>query len=74
MQNTKCPHLPAGGEPQDAQRASTTPAPPRQARDLYCYFDNDIKVHAPFDAQALQRHLERSVQSGGLPEILPRSS
>ena len=25
----------------------------RQPRDVYCYFDNDIKVHAPFDAQRL---------------------
>lgn len=33
-------------------------APPRRAhRDIYCYFDNDIKVHAPFDAQSLERRL-----------------
>lgn len=25
--------------------------------DVYCYFDNDAKVHAPFDALALQRML-----------------
>jgi uncharacterized protein YecE (DUF72 family) len=27
--------------------------PPRMPRDIYCYFDNDIKVRAPFDAQSL---------------------
>ncbi|MDT4907671.1 MAG: hypothetical protein QOG22_2984 [Pseudonocardiales bacterium] len=26
-------------------------------RDVYVYFDNDVKVHAPFDAQALARRL-----------------
>ena len=25
----------------------------RKERDVYCYFDNDIKVHAPYDAQRL---------------------
>jgi len=33
-------------------------APPkRKARDVYCYFDNDIKVHAPYDAQRLSAAL-----------------
>lgn len=26
-------------------------------RDVYCYFDNDAKVHAPFDALALAQRL-----------------
>jgi uncharacterized protein YecE (DUF72 family) len=25
---------------------------------VYCYFDNDAKVHAPFDAMALMQRLE----------------
>ncbi|MCC8363982.1 DUF72 domain-containing protein [Lysobacter sp. A6] len=29
--------------------------------DLYCYFDNDVKVHAPFDAHALMRALGADV-------------
>ena len=34
-------------------------APPvRKSRDVYCYFDNDIKVKAPFDAEALIRKVE----------------
>jgi len=42
-----------GGQPQDAQLVSTKPAPKRATRDLYCYFDNDIKVRSPYDAQRL---------------------
>ena len=29
--------------------------------DVYCYFDNDVKVHAPFDAHALMRALGADV-------------
>jgi uncharacterized protein YecE (DUF72 family) len=29
----------------------------RKSRDVYCYFDNDIKVKAPFDARKLLRRL-----------------
>lgn len=46
-----------GGEPADAVCASALPPPGRRARDVYCYFDNDAKVHAPFDAQTLLRML-----------------
>lgn len=46
----------AGGEPADAHRISDT-NPPRRPRDVYCYFDNDIKVRAPFDALALSERL-----------------
>jgi uncharacterized protein YecE (DUF72 family) len=46
-----------GGEPEDAVRASTRPPPRRASRDVYCYFDNDAKVHAPFDAKSLMRKL-----------------
>ncbi|HZX29123.1 MAG TPA: DUF72 domain-containing protein [Telluria sp.] len=42
-----------GGQPGDAQTTSDQPPPKRAKRDLYCYFDNDIKVHAPFDARKL---------------------
>ncbi|HYG05562.1 MAG TPA: DUF72 domain-containing protein [Stenotrophomonas sp.] len=46
----------AGGEADDAAR-SGPPAKPRKRRDVYCYFDNDAKVHAPFDAASLMRRL-----------------
>jgi len=29
------------------------PPPKRKSRDVFVYFDNDVKVHAPFDAQRL---------------------
>jgi uncharacterized protein YecE (DUF72 family) len=41
-----------GGEPDDAKRVGG-PARSRAARDVYCYFDNDAKVRAPFDAAGL---------------------
>lgn len=47
----------AGREPADAQRVDGA-APRREARDVYCYFDNDAKVHAPFDAGALIARLQ----------------
>jgi uncharacterized protein YecE (DUF72 family) len=46
-----------GGQPGDAQLASTKAPPKRAKRDLFCYFDNDIKVHAPFDARKLMDKL-----------------
>ena len=42
----------AGGEPHDAQRIAG-PSTTVKSRDVYCYFDNDIKVKAPFDARHL---------------------
>lgn len=39
--------------PVDGKHISNTPAPKRASRDIYCYFDNDIKVKAPFDARRL---------------------
>jgi uncharacterized protein YecE (DUF72 family) len=44
-----------GTEPDDARLiAPQAPAPTRaRGRDVYSYFDNDIKVRAPFDAKRL---------------------
>lgn len=41
-----------GGQP-EGRRANTVGAP-MQPRDVYVYFDNDMKVRAPFDAQGLR--------------------
>ena len=39
--------------------------PPRAARrDVYVYFDNDAKVRAPFDAQALQTRVSELMPRG----------
>ena len=43
----------AGGQPEGADLVSSTAPPKRTSRDVYCYFDNDIKVHAPYDAKRL---------------------
>ncbi|KMM47174.1 hypothetical protein CWIS_01225 [Cellulomonas sp. A375-1] len=43
----------AGGEPADARRLGPPAAPAPAGRDVFVYFDNDTKVRAPFDAQAL---------------------
>ena len=42
-----------GNEPSDVERVIRKPSGKRKARDVYVYFDNDAKVRAPFDAQAL---------------------
>jgi uncharacterized protein YecE (DUF72 family) len=55
----------AGGtQAQDARVASPVAPARRNARDVYCYFDNDVKAYAPYDAAALIRKL-------GLPSSLP---
>ena len=41
----------------------TPPPPAPGGRDVYVYFDNDVKVRAPFDAMALAAR----VGAGPLP-------
>jgi uncharacterized protein YecE (DUF72 family) len=53
-----------GAQPDDAKLISARPALRRRSRDVYCYFDNDVKVRAPIDAQNLMRKL-------GLPVTVP---
>lgn len=48
-----------GGEPKDARKIATLTPKRRTSRDVYCYFDNDAKVRAPFDAAALIRRLQQ---------------
>jgi len=47
-----------GDQPKDAQLISDQEPPALKARDVYCYFDNDIKVKAPFDARKLLGRLD----------------
>jgi uncharacterized protein YecE (DUF72 family) len=58
----------AGGQPADAHLISSKPPPKRASRDLFCYFDNDIKVHAPFDARRLIEKLGLRVGASGALE------
>lgn len=46
-----------GAQPRGGKRASRTPPRSRRSRDVYCYFDNDAKVKAPFDARKLRDRL-----------------
>jgi uncharacterized protein YecE (DUF72 family) len=71
-----------GGQIEDARLASPLPAARRASRDVYCYFDNDVKVHAPYDAAHLAARLgvptglvagERFVPPAGLEAPRRRS-
>jgi uncharacterized protein YecE (DUF72 family) len=57
----------AGREPADARLVCTTRARARAGRDVYCYFDNTDKRHAPDNARELMRLL-------GLTDWPPRSA
>ena len=46
-----------GGTPTGGKTVASSRAPKRN-RDVYVYFDNDVKVRAPFDAEALARRLK----------------
>ena len=46
-----------GAEPNDAQLIDTANRLRHRPRDVYVYFDNDAKVRAPVDAQALRERL-----------------
>jgi len=43
----------AGSQPKNANLMSSKAPPKKASRDVFCYFDNDIKVRAPFDARRL---------------------
>lgn len=42
-----------GRQPEDAHLIVQRAPAKRATRDVYCYFDNDQKVHAPYDARRL---------------------
>ena len=46
-----------GSQPADARLISGKAGPKKASRDVFCYFDNDVKVRAPFDAQRLLEKL-----------------
>jgi uncharacterized protein YecE (DUF72 family) len=68
----------AGSEPPDAKRI-LPPASKRKSRDVFVYFDNDVKVRAPYDAMSLARRLNLpqidavDASAGSSPES-PRKS
>jgi uncharacterized protein YecE (DUF72 family) len=67
-----------GKQPSDARLIDPKQKPKaRKTREVFCYFDNDIKVHAPYDARSLLQRLgldaALKTQPGKLPEagVLP---
>jgi uncharacterized protein YecE (DUF72 family) len=46
-----------GGQEDDVRTVSDRKPPRRKRRDVYLYFDNDMKVHAPGDAARLAQKL-----------------
>jgi uncharacterized protein YecE (DUF72 family) len=52
-----------GGEVTNGRKASARDAPKRRRRDVFVYFDNDIKVRAPFDAEQLRIRVNRLLAS-----------
>jgi uncharacterized protein YecE (DUF72 family) len=59
-----------GREPRDARRAGAKEKGKGRPRDVFCYFDNDVKVRAPFDAARLMQKLklERSDEGFVFPD------
>ena len=58
-----------GGEPADAERVIDAPAPRRERRDVFLYFDNDAKVRAPFDALGLRERVDARL--AGIDSLSP---
>jgi uncharacterized protein YecE (DUF72 family) len=50
-----------GGQPKKAARVSDRPPPKRKSRDVFVYFDNDVKVRSPVDAMGLAQRLSGGV-------------
>ena len=60
-----------GGQPDDANLVVANASPPREARDVYCYFDNTDKLHAPDNARRLMELT--GVQWSPLRRVSPRA-
>ncbi len=52
-----------GGEVHDGRRASKQNAPRQASRDVFVYFDNDVKARAPFDARRLRDRVNNLLRS-----------
>lgn len=61
-----------GGEPADAERVGKVGPKRKSGRDVFLYFDNDVKVRAPADARSLAERLGVAVPERELPEVPKR--
>jgi uncharacterized protein YecE (DUF72 family) len=59
--------LKSGSKAPEALYASPTHARRRAKRDVYVYFDNDVKVRAPFDAQGLIARVDKRLSADSSP-------
>jgi uncharacterized protein YecE (DUF72 family) len=61
----------AGRQPQSAPLVAPVPEE-RKPRDVYVYFDNDIKVHAPYDALRLSAKVDGAREPRRRPSVSRR--
>jgi uncharacterized protein YecE (DUF72 family) len=54
----------SGREVEDGRKASNRIAPKRTSREVFVYFDNDMKVRAPFDAEQLCDRVNQLLGAG----------
>jgi hypothetical protein len=52
----------------DAVRTGPPAKPRKSGRDVYVYFDNDVKVRAPYDAMNLAARLGLREPPGAAPD------
>lgn len=57
----------AGRQPRDARTAAPRHRSGNKPREVYVYFDNDVKVRAPFDAMSLAHRLGLGPKPGRPP-------
>ena len=57
-----------GRQPYQARTIAPVPRKGRHPRDVYVYFDNDVKVRAPFDAMSLAHRLGLGPRPGPAPD------
>jgi uncharacterized protein YecE (DUF72 family) len=58
-----------GGNPSKTIRVGSPMRASRKGRDVYVYFDNDVKVRAPYDAMSLAHRLGVGPAPGTPPDI-----
>lgn len=57
----------SGGEVKDARRVGAAAKRAASGRDVFVYFDNDVKVRAPYDAMKLAYRLGLGPEPEGVP-------
>ena len=61
-----------GSAPGDARTIAGPAVECHAGRDVFCYFDNDVKVKAPRDARALARRVAAAGGNAIVPAVAPR--